>query len=273
MIKNLFFKTIVIIFIFIAAISSGEPAKSEQRIVPLVPSHTELLFAMGLGNLVVGVTDYCNYPAETQNLPKIGNQELSIEKIMSLRPTILLDLNNMHRKYEMLFGQIGLNYVNFNLKTIDQIPSIAIEIAEILNQKSAGEKFAETWNRQLSNLATEIPEKKAKAYLEIWDTPMQAAGNKSFIGEILLKAGFVNVIETTQEYPVINHETIIQADPEYIFLAYPVNNEDSIKNRPGWKNISAVKNNRVFCLDQDLFVRPGPRNLTGLQLLNKILKK
>jgi len=273
MIKSLLTRALVIICIFIAAVSSGEPARSDHRILPLVPSHTELLFAMGLGQLVVGVTDYCNFPAETNNLPKIGNQELSIERIMSLRPTIMLDLNGMHRKYEILFSQLGLNYVNFNLKTIDQLPAIAIEIADIINQKHAGEKFAETWNNQLNNLETVIPEKRAKAYLEIWDTPMQTAGPRSFMGEILSRAGFINIVDNTQEYPVINHETVIQADPDFIFLAYPVQNPESVKNRPGWKNISAVKNNRVFCLEQDLFVRPGPRNLEGLKLLNKFLKK
>lgn len=273
MIKSHAIKIFIVVLWLCAAASNSQIAASTQRIVSLAPSQTELLFAMGIGDLVVGITDYCNFPAETANIPRIGNQELNIEKLMALKPSILVDINGMHRKYEMLFSQLGLNYVNFNLKKISQLPDIAMEIAEITGKKEAGIKFAENWNQQLAELDALTSSQKPRAYFEIWDTPMQAAGPESFIGEILARAGFENILTSTQDYPVINHEIIIQANPEFIFLAYPVKDTSSVEKRPGWQNLSAVTKKQVYCLDQDLFVRPGPRNLAGLKLLNQLLKK
>jgi len=273
MIKSYSIKLFTAFFLVLAMAGNCQLSPASQRIVSLVPSHTELMFAMGIGELVVGVTDYCNFPAETAALTKIGNQELNIEKIMALKPSILLDVNGMHRKYELLFSQLGLNYVNFNLKKLSQLPVIALEIAEIVGRKEAGVTFSENWNRQLSELETSSNNANVKAYFEIWDTPMQAAGPESFIGEILSRAGFENILKSTQEYPVINHEVIIQANPDYIFLAYPLHDTSSVQNRPGWRNLSAVANKRIYCLDQDLFVRPGPRNLEGLKILHQLLKK
>lgn len=273
MIKSHAIKILIVVFLLFAAAGSSITAAASQRIISLAPSQTELLFAMGMGELVVGITDYCNFPAETANIPRIGNQELNIERVMALKPSILIDINGMHRKYEMLFSQLGLNYVNFHLKKISQLPDIALEIAEITGKKEAGVTFAENWNRQLAELEASGNENKPKAYFEIWDTPMQAAGPESFIGELLARAGFENILSSTQEYPVINHEVIIQANPDYIFLAYPVKDTSSVQKRPGWQNLNAVAKNHVYCLDQDLFVRPGPRNLEGLKLLNQLLKK
>lgn len=273
MIKSPTMKILMVVFLLFVATANNRISASSQRIISLAPSQTELLFAMGIGDLVVGITDYCNFPAETANIPRIGNLELNIEKIMALKPSILVDVNGMHRKYEMLFSQLGLNYVNFNLKKISQLPEIAMEIAEITGKKEAGVKFAEHWNLQMAELDALTGGQKPKAYFEIWDTPMQAAGPESFIGELLTRAGFENILSSTQEYPVINHEVIIQANPDVIFLAYPVKDTLSVQNRPGWQNLNAITRKQIYCLDQDLFVRPGPRNLEGLKLLHQLLNQ
>jgi iron complex transport system substrate-binding protein len=248
-------------------------AAPEQRIVSLVPSQTEMLFSLGLGDKVVGISSYCNYPPQAAELPRIGDMDLSIEKIMTLKPTILIDANNMHRKYEMLFRQLGLNYVNFSITGLDNIPQMARELSQLLGFPEKGDQFAENWNSQTAPANLPKPMKEVKVYLEIWDTPMQGAGDTSFIGQMISKAGGKNIIAGAQEYPVMNYESIISADPDIILLAYPANDTQSIKARPGWQNIQAVKNNRIHRLDQDLFVRPGPRNIEGLKILNGLFQQ
>jgi iron complex transport system substrate-binding protein len=90
------------------------------------------------------------------------------------------------------------------------------------------------------------------------------------MGEMVTTAHGQNIITNQTDYPVVNSEHVIAADPEVILIAYPLTNLESIKNRPGWKNITAIRKNNIFALNQDLFVRPGPRNIDGLKELRRI---
>ncbi len=246
---------------------------SPMRIISLVPSQTEMLFELGYGDQVVGISDYCNYPAEAEKITKIGGLDLNVEKIMSLKPNMVLDLNAMHRKYQLLFSQLGLNYVNFNVNNLEEIGQMAEKIASIIGPTEKSKSFSSTWQVRLKELAISNSNYRPRVYLEIWDAPMQAAGPKSFMGEMLRSCGGQNIISEPIDYPVMNSEQVIAADPEVIFVAYPHPNLDQIKSRPGWSNVSAIKKNRIHALNQDLFVRPGPRNLQALKILQDLIQK
>ncbi|GAB4276039.1 MAG: cobalamin-binding protein [Candidatus Rifleibacteriota bacterium] len=265
--KIIIFAALVCAFSCIASIDAQ--SIRQNRIVSLVPSQTELLFKLGFGKDIVGVSDFCNYPEATEKITKVGGMELNIERIMSLQPTLILDLNSMHKRYEILFRQLGLNYVDITINKLSDIPLAAKSIASILSDEKNSESFVLEWNKSIAELNAGKPEHTPKVYLEIWDTPMQAAGPASFMGEMIEVAGGKNIITTMSDYPVVNSEHIIAANPDIILLSYPLTNTDSIKRRPGWENIEAVKKNQIFHLDQDLFVRPGPRNIEGLTVLRK----
>ncbi|MGM0598398.1 MAG: ABC transporter substrate-binding protein [Candidatus Rifleibacteriota bacterium] len=266
------FLAVLIILLTARGISQAENL-STNRIISLVPSHTELLYAISSGHEIVGVSDYCNYPPEVLNKPKIGGLQLNIEQILSLRPTLLLDLNSMNKRYEMIFRQLGLNYVNIEINKLSDIPAAAKRIAKILGYPKRSTKFLEEWNKKIVNLTANLPKKSPTIYLEIWDKPMQAAGPVSFMGRLLKAAGATNAIKQKTDYPVVNSEHIISANPDIILLAYPLPDLESVLSRPGWQNITAAKNKHIFSLNQDLFVRPGPRNLQGLENLKKIIEQ
>ena len=270
--QNRFFILTISFLLFFTQQLPGVEAP-DLRIISLVPSQTELLFAMGFEKNIVGVSDYCNFPPEAQTKEKIGDMELKIERIMLLRPTILVDVNNMHKKYEPLFRQLGLNYVNFSLTRLEYLPKVALELAEILGAKEKGEVFVDHWNSKTSSMELPAPANKIKVYMEIWDTPMQAAGKNSYIGDMISKAGGTNVFQDSNDFPVVNSENIISSNPDVILVAYPLPDLKSISNRPGWKNLNAVKNKQIYPLDQDLYVRPGPRNVDGLKNLNRIFRQ
>lgn len=242
------------------------------RIISLVPSQTEMLFELGYGKQIVGISDYCNFPEETKYIPKIGGLELNVEKIMTLKPNILLDINAMHKKYQLLFSQLNLNYINFNVTTLEDIGIMAEKIVNILGPTAQSSSFLSTWQTRIQELTTTQIDYHPRIYLEIWDKPMQAAGSKSFIGDIIRRCGGQNIISDPVDYPVINSEQIIAADPEIILIAYPHPNLDQIKKRPGWSHICAIKKNQVHALNQDLFVRPGPRNLQAISILQNIIR-
>ncbi len=265
-------KPILLILVLVLISNTAFSQLHENRIVSLVPSNTELLFAMGFGKQIVGVTDYCNFPEEANAIPKIGGLELNIEKLLSLKPTALIDLNFMHRRYELLFRQLGLNYISVNIKNLTDVPTAAIKLAEIMGEKAKGEKFSNDWNVKLSSLKLNKINSEVKVYFEIWDTPMQAAGNASFIGEIISSAGGTNIVDSATDFPVINSEMIIEKNPDIIFISYPLTDTTSISKRSGWSLIEAVKRKRIITLNQDVFVRPSPRNLEAIEILNKHFK-
>ena len=248
-------------------------AATDPRVISLVPSQTELLFHLGLGDHVAGISDYCNYPAEALARPRIGALELNIERIMSLRPALLVDVNNMHKKYALLFSQLGLNYVNFTVTRMDQMPRMAEELSKLLGKPEKGIEFALEWARATTEQPASDAHDRPTAYSEIWDTPTQAAGDNSYIGDMIRKAGGSNILADTAEFPVVNSETVLDANPDVIIIAYPLSGTSSIEQRPGWQSLRAVKNKQIHALDQDLFIRPGPRNLKALEQLRGIIRK
>ncbi|MBU1106312.1 MAG: cobalamin-binding protein [Candidatus Riflebacteria bacterium] len=262
--------TTLTLLIFLLLLTSVADAIGKNRIISLVPSQTELIFHLGLGEQIVGVSDYCNYPEEARNIPRVGAMELNIERIMSLRPTLLVDVNSMHKKYAMLFSQLGLNYINFTISRLEQLPQMAEELTKIIGEPAKGHEFATEWRQKTESLSLKPNSNKPKVYFEIWDTPMQAAGHNSYIGDMIQAAGGENIFNDTIDFPVVNTEAILSANPDAIIIAYPLPELVSIKNRPGWKNLRAVKSNQIYAMNQDLLIRPGPRNLEALKQLKEI---
>lgn len=248
------------------------PVYSERiTLISLVPSQTELIFSLGLKDNLVGVTDYCNFPKEALELKKIGSFELNVERILTLKPDYLIDLNKMNGKYKSLFEQIGLDYRNFTIDNLNDVPEVAIGIAKLVNQKQTGKEFAQRWNKEISTIKVKQPEEEISVYFEIWNSPMQTVSKNSLINQMISLAHGTNIIQYETEYPIINTEVILAADPDVIFLSYPVKDLSEVASRPGWNLLSAVKNDRVFLLDQDIFVRPGPRMIKAIKELNRII--
>lgn len=258
----------LLLFMLFFSCSLNATPIHKNRILSLVPSNTELLFEMGFGNEIVGVSDYCNYPKAVNLLPKVGGLNLNLEKIVSLRPTIVLDLNSMHKQYHSMFSKLGINYIDFKIKKLHDIPNIAIEMAKVLGKHESGKAFATNWKQNIKALPLLGNKYKWKVYFEVWDIPMQAAGPTSFIGDIISMAGGENIINSNSEFPTVNSEQILKANPDIIFISYPANDTLPLKSRTGWSNLKSVKKDQIFILNQDLFVRPGPRNIEGLKILS-----
>lgn len=251
-----------------------QPKIKDQRIVPLIPSSTELVCAIGAERYLVAASHYCNYPPEVVNkLPRIGDQNLNIEKIVALKPTILLDTNSIHKRYVNLFKKLGLNYVNLIINSPSDIPQAAVTLASHLGDASLSTRFTQKWDAETKKFQVIKPEEKPRVYIEIWNNPIQACGCKNNIDSILTAAGGINVLSSVEDFPSINTEMIIESNPDIIFLAYPGADVEAVAKRPGWSSIKAVKKGYIFPLNQDILVRPSPRNLEAIKEMNKIISK
>ncbi len=263
-------RIILIFFMFLCPVKSD----AANRIISLIPSSTEILFAIGFGDELVAVSKYCNYPEDKiKDLPRIGDQNLNVEKIVSLSPTILVDTNSIHKRYESIFKRLNLNYVNIDLKSQSDIPLVAYSLAEMLGDRNRAKAFVDQWNDEIKKLKAFNNSCSIGIYAEISNNPIQAVGTNNIIDSIIGLAGGKNVFEKQKDYPLVNFEMVLLSNPDIIILIYPNADIESVKNRAGWKSIKAVKNNHVFALDQDLFVRPGPRNLQAIKIINNIISK
>lgn len=245
----------------------------EARIISLVPEITEFLLEMGGGNALVGVSDTCALPGDTALIPRVGSIELNMEKIVALKPTAIFDLNGAHKRYELLFRQLSLTYVNIGIDRLADIPSAAVRLANELGTPERGAAFMAAWDRELSGLSSRHGHPKPRIYIETWDAPLQSATEKSFIGQLVQLAGGENVIsDSSSRYPVVTDLQVINSNPEVILIAYPIGDISRIGSRPGWGDIDAVRKKRVYQLD-DAYIRPGSAVLKNISRLSDIIQK
>jgi iron complex transport system substrate-binding protein len=240
--------------------------KAPERIISLAPSETEVLFALGLGDRVVGVDDWSDYPEEAKSKTKIGGMEANTEVILQAEPDLVvggLTLNGT--AVEQLRG-LGLTVFTSEPKTLDQVMEHIELIGRITNRNAeAAEviaKMKEERQKVLDVAASLTEEEKRTVYIEF--SPGWTVGKGEFMDELITLSGAVNVADQAGWYE-ISEEKIIESNPDVILFSKNVPGlEDTIKGRAGWDKIEAIAQNRLAGLDDSLISRPGPRLTQGL---------
>lgn len=247
-----------------------------QRIISLAPSNTELLFALGLGSRVVGVSDYTTYPPEATQLPSVGGMPLNHEKIVSLAPDLILAAGITTQEDLAKLEELEQPVLVLNPTDIEGILSNFLLAGKATGTKGkAGEIVAqmrEEWEAILEK--TKEVEERPRVFVEL-DETLYTVAPGSFIDPLITMAGGVNIAADVKDnpYPQFSAEEVIKRDPQIIVLAdaaYGVTPE-SLKARPGWSVITAVKNEAIYPIDPDPISRPGPRVIEGLRSLAKIV--
>lgn len=251
-----------------------------ERIISLAPSNTEMLFALGLGDQVVGVTEYCNYPPEALEKPKAGSfAEPNIEQVVALQPDLVVAVRLQEEEFARL-DELGIPVLVLNPSSVEEVyGSIELLGRATGTEERAGLLVAELKERinAVEQKVSQVPpEKKIRVYYEVYADPLMTVGSSTVIHELIEAAGGVNIfsdIETTP-YPKISAEAVIDRDPEVIvFPDYHGTEEvlaSEIVNRPGWGAISAIKEKRVFGIDPDKISRPGPRIAEAVEELARL---
>jgi iron complex transport system substrate-binding protein len=257
--------------ILVAQLAWGQP----QRIVSTAPSITELLYALGLGDKVVGVTRFCRYPPEAQSKPKIGDYiNPNLEAISALRPDLVIVQTNPVRLGERLHA------LHLRALEVDQqnIPAIYTTIHTIADATGVGERalpLIESIRKGLDDVRARAGSKKpARAMFVVGRSPgrldgLVVVGNSSYLNEVMRIAGAENVFRTAiAAYPRVPLEEVLARNPEVIFdmgdMADTVGVTDEHKREVValWQklpSVAAVKQHRVFAIASDIYVVPGPR--------------
>ena len=253
-----------------------------QRIVSLSPAATEILFAVGAQDQIVARTNLCNYPPEAEKIPAAGGFDgrlFSLENIIAFKPDFVYLTEGMHDQLVEPLTSYGIKIYVSHSSTLNDVLEEIQTIAEITGHKENGEKCVESIKEEFALALADIKKlnlaKKPSVYWEIWNAPYMSIGNASFLNEIVELAGLHNIFgELNQAYPVVSEESIIAKNPDMILFASDANlSKEDFAKRGTWKNIQAVKNGRIYCIDADLMTRPGPRVGKAVLALSAIAKQ
>lgn len=271
--------------------STGETASQghPRRIVSMAPSVTEILFALELGDRVVGVSNYCNYPAEVAKIDRIGGvMDPNLEAVVALKPDLIVMLHG-NKALCPSFERFGIQTLLVNHKTIRGVLESIPTIGQACGHASAAKQMADDLRSRIDRVRQKTdglrrPRVMISVIRRLGTGRLEdvyVAGNDEYFDEMIEIAGGRNVFgDQPVRYPVVSNESIIKANPEVIIdIVSRVNDIESsaqanAKGVADWQqlaDVDAVGSGKVFCLDEDFISVPGPRFILLLEKLSKLL--
>jgi iron complex transport system substrate-binding protein len=256
---------------------------SNQRIVSICPSNTELLDALGLMEQVVGIDDYSDWPPEpVKNLPKLGpDLNIDMEKLQALQPDLViasLSVPGMEKNVERL-EQLGITTLVLNPKSFEDIYTDIRTLGTACHVEDRAEALVAELQGKVERIQERVKQRShtPKLYWEWWPRPIFTPGNLNWLTPLSELAGAVNVFaDKAGDSYTATHEEVIERAPEHMFAVWCGVHADKVKpsmitEREGYDAIPAVQNGQVLVLEEGMYCRPSQRLFDGLEELVKII--
>jgi iron complex transport system substrate-binding protein len=276
---------IIVLVLFLCGIAEAAgPMLPPKRIVSLAPSMTEILYALGLGDNIVGVTTFCDYPAEAKKKPKIGGMSNpSLEAVISLKPDmVVLTTDGNPKEFEERLVSLKINTFVFQARRLAELPQGVRELGAALGVKEKADKLAQEIgagidsikkrNSAIRNTQSVI---RRKVLFIVWPEPLMVAGPGTVIDDAITLLGCENIAGTAKtSYPKYSLEEVIHQAPDVIFIGKSMGVDmrsvsEGVLSRMG--SVPAIKSGKVFYVSDKLF-RLGPRVVKGIEELAECLK-
>ena len=251
-------------------------SKPIQRIVSLSPGSTELIFAAGGGDRVVGIDEHSDYPPSVSTIQRIGGYpNISIESIVALKPDLIVAWagGNSPQLTSML-ESFGSNLFYINPVNFTEISSVIRRLGSLLETMPEASESADAVDRQYQALKAQYSFKPAiTVFYEIWNNPLMTINRNHIIGQVIEVCGGKNVYaNASAQVPRISMESLLAANPQVISSSTFIKDGKTIEERwSNWKTITAVKNSAFITIDGDRISRPTPRALEAAKELCKKL--
>jgi len=252
-----------------------------KRIISLAPNITEILFALGLGEKVVGVTRYCDYPRETKQKEKIGGMtNPSLEKIIALNPDLIVGFQGNTLRILKRLRSLHLPVFAIEMgKTIESVFFIINKIGVITQKEETAKILIQSLKNKYAKIQSALQDiqHEPKVFITLHGMGLWTCGKDSFIDDLVRKAKGLNIAGKIQRrWLPYNREQLIHEDPEFIIIISNSQEEFSktkewIKKRAHLESIRAVEKENIYFLDANLATRPGPRIIDALDHLARIL--
>ena len=281
--KKLFI-IIILAFGITHAAPAAEPASPPKRIVSLAPSMTEILYALGLGDNIVGVTTFCDYPEEAKKKPKIGGMSNpSLEAVLTLKPDIVvLTTDGNPKEFEERLVSLKIRTFVFQSRRLSELPQGIRELGAALRIKEKSETLAKDIevavnNFKKMNSATRNTQSAIhkKILFIVWPEPLIAAGPGTVMDDAITLLGYENIAASAKTaYPKYSIEEVIRQAPDAIFIGKATGMDMRPVSKGILQRISsvpAVKNGSIYYVSDRLY-RLGPRVIKGIEELAECLK-
>ncbi|NSW75707.1 MAG: cobalamin-binding protein [Candidatus Atribacteria bacterium] len=251
-----------------------------QRIISLSPANTEIIFALGLGDRLIGVTSYCNYPKEAQTKEKVGNvTEIDLERVVRLEPDLVLAGSLTPREVVDKLEELGIRVFVLDAHTIEEVFEDIGKVAILAGIENEGEEFVKILRDELTQITQKVimlpAEQKPRLLHVIWHDPIWTAGRNTFIDEFIRLGGGVNVVSDLEGYITLSLEELLRRNPDVITVVSAHGSEaisyDFLLSDERLQAVRAIQERKVFLVDSDLVSRPGPRVVEALAVFARIL--
>ncbi len=251
-------------------------AKTPKRVVSLAPSITEILFAIGAGDSVVGVTEFCDYPPEALTKTQVGDSRPNLEAILALEPDLVLAMEVIRDDVLKTLQQLKIPLFILEAKSLEHVYAHIRTLGRMLDRVQEANALAHSMRQGIQAIGdrtSSLP--KPRVLYVLYSQPFITVGPGSFIHQLLEFAGGDNIAKDVgQAYPRLSMEVVMQKDPEILLFpsmggkGSPESDRDQWTR---WDTMTAVKNDRLYFVPWALISRPGPRLVQGLAALAKVI--
>ena len=287
---NLLIYLTLILMLVLSACSSGGKQSTEQhesnkhpyhRIISLMPSNTEILYELGLGKKIVGVSTVDDYPKQVKDKKKFNAMKLNKEALLKAKPDLIL----AHESQKSTAGDVlkslkksGIKVVYIkDAQSIDETYDTFKQIGKITGKEKVANDLVRETKHNVEKVKSSIPnsQKSQQVFMEISSQPeIYTAGKHTFFNDMLKQLKVKNSFAGLEGWPKVSKEDIIKKNPDIMIATSGISQkayQKEVKGRGGFNQVKAVKNNRIKAVDGDKISRPGPRIDDGLKVLEKAI--
>jgi cobalamin transport system substrate-binding protein len=246
-------------------------AVEPRRVVSLAPNLTEIVFALGAGRSLVGVSEYSDYPLEARAIPRVGGLEVSAEKVASLLPDLVLATREGNARGPVsALSSAGFTVLVLPTGSLDAVLDSIRRTGDALGRREEGGRLAEALSAKRAAVRDRVARRpRPKAILLVWPDPPQAAGGGTFLDDVLTEAGAENLLRDRPGWPVVSAEYLTTAPVEVLVLPASAANRPAFERAlaSGALSRGAARRARVIWVDESAITRPGPRVFDALEEL------
>ncbi|WP_084632434.1 cobalamin-binding protein [Shewanella waksmanii] len=259
-------------------ISSGavQASKPAEKIIALSPHAVEMLYAIGVGDKIVATTDHADYPADANNIPRIGGYHgIQIERVLELNPDLVVVWGSGNKAEEIArIKSLGFQVFDSDPKSLEAVADELLAMGELTGAQTQAKAVADEYRQNLLSLRQDNASKPAvDVFYQLWSTPLMTVAKNSWIQQIIAVCNGNNVfVDSDSDYPQVSIESVLLKQPQVILQSQDEGNILGV-NWQQWQDIPAVKNGHIYQLNADILHRAAPRAIQGVEVLCEALDK
>ena len=252
--------------------------KPPARIVSLAPHVTEILFAIGVGDMIVGADEYSDFPEQSLHIPRIGNSSrIDIERVIALKPDLVIGWSSGNAATDIArLEDFHIPVYITEIRSLENIAKQLTTLGQLVGSSRTAEGAAERFRQRMGELQKRYADKRrVSVFYQVWDRPLMTINGRHFISDAIHLCGGENLFPDLEPLaPVISKEAVVAANPQVIITGQSGEDIATLESMWGrWKTMDAVKYGNLFSMPSDLIARPAPRILEGVTLICEVLEQ